>query len=387
MLTKLLVLQPLDLCNLNCSYCYLPGRRNTKRMPHHILAASLKLIFNRPFSEDPRRHEKLKILWHSGEPLLAGIPFFKTALKLIQQYNVHHIPVSMEFQTNATPITQAWCDFIKENHLNVSVSIDGPEFLHNRYRINWQGKGSFKLVMRGIHHLQKNNLPLRAICVLTKDSLDYPDEIYDFFTKTGFESVCFNVEEQEGIHTHSTMSLREQAPSSDIRSKYQSFMSIFYDRWARDDFQLHIREFSHIFGNLLFQKQMGATTGLISAESLAFNILTITKDGDISTFSPELSGGSKTNPKQFIIGNVLDITSLDELKMQPNFLSQLHDIKQGVEKCAKECDYFNLCGGGSASNKFFENSDFNTTETSVCILSKKILTDLIIHKLQENRLP
>jgi uncharacterized protein len=59
------------------------------------------------------------------------------------------------------------------------------------------------------------------------------------------------------------------------------------------------------------------------------------------------------------------------------------EIKKGVEKCADECLYFDLCGGGTPSNKFYENGSFATSETMECKLHKQVLLDTVFQKLSE----
>lgn len=383
MITELVVLQPINLCNLNCSYCYLPGRQNKKKMPDHILEKSMQVIFNSNFTKPSEKKKFLKILWHAGEPLLAGIDFYEQAIEYLAKYNINKVPVEMHIQTNATPITQTWCDYFIKRNIQVAVSLDGPEFLHNKYRKNWHGHGSHKLVMKGVECLKKNNLPLRAICVLTKDSLDHPIEMYEFFKMHGFESINFNVEEQEGIHELSTLNIANaDSLKINIIDKYTHFMSTFYDLWNNDGRPFHIREFDRLFKVLKWNKMFGTKIFLPSIETAGFGIITISKDGNISTFSPELANGTLDDPGKFNLNNIMNINSFDELIDNPNFQSQLSAIKKGVEMCSKECEYFSVCGGGSASNKFYENGRFDSTSTSTCTLSYKVLTDIIINKLK-----
>ena len=380
MIINLVVMQPIDLCNLNCSYCYLPGRKNPKLMSDGILEASYKAIFNSRMVNPIHDKETLKIVWHSGEPLLAGLPFYKRAKEIEARHNINKIPVAWDIQTNATRINQEWCDFIIENNITVGVSIDGPQFIHDQCRVNWNGKGSHTLAMRGVELLRKNNIPLYAICVLTKNSLDYPETMFNFFKEMGFDTVCFNVDEQEGHNRQSTLGISDGDAS--VVDQYRHFMSSIYDLWSQGNRKINIREFSRVISTLKFRKQFGFSPYLPSAESLAFHIVAITKDGHISTFSPELSGGTANNALQFMIGNVLNINSLDALVENVNFQSQLASVNQGLEKCKANCEYFSVCGGGSPSNKFYEHGTFNTTETSFCKLNQKVLYDVVFNKLQ-----
>jgi uncharacterized protein len=383
MLLNLIVIQPIDLCNLNCSYCYLPGRKDKRLMTETVLQASLRCIFNSSMIETKDKEDRITLLWHSGEPLTAGVKFYENALKSIKVHNKRNLNIDFEIQSNATLIDQEWCDFIKNNDISLAVSVDGPEFIHDKHRKNWSGKGSHKLVMKGLEHLDRNSIPLRAICVVTKDSLDYPHEIYNFFKNNKFEGICFNIDEQECINENTSFYMKNYEEKSVIIGKYKNFMQTIYDLWEKDKRTLRIREFDRILQLIKFRKDHGFSRYLPHQETIAFCIVTITKEGDITLFSPELSGGTKNNPKAFTIGNVLNINSLDDLFDSEAFLKQFNAIKKGVEKCAQECTYFEFCGGGSPSNKYYENESFETTETTHCLFTQKILFDLVADRLRE----
>jgi uncharacterized protein len=64
-------------------------------------------------------------------------------------------------------------------------------------------------VLRGIEHLREAEIPFYTISVLTRDALDYPDELFDFYSSNGVRSVAFNIEEIEGPHQSSSLQLSD----------------------------------------------------------------------------------------------------------------------------------------------------------------------------------
>jgi uncharacterized protein len=114
MITGLVVMQPLDMCNLNCSYCYLPGRKNPALMTAEVMEASFKAIFQSSFVNPINSFDKLTIVWHAGEPLIAGIDYYERALAMIDKHNINKIKVLPDLQSNGTLLNQEWCDFIKK---------------------------------------------------------------------------------------------------------------------------------------------------------------------------------------------------------------------------------------------------------------------------------
>src|SRR3954469_24820001 len=147
---ELLVLQPTPFCNINCSYCYLPDRQSTKQMT----AATLEQAFAGVFSSGLVR-EPFTLLWHAGEPLVVPVAFYEAADELLDRYNHSGVPVTQSFQTNATLLSEDWCDFLLRRQIHLGVSVDGPAFLHDRRRRTRQGKGTLDRVLQGIRLLHE----------------------------------------------------------------------------------------------------------------------------------------------------------------------------------------------------------------------------------------
>ena len=174
--TRLAVIQPSPLCNINCRYCYLPHRLSAKRMTIDILSRISEYLFALPSISN-----QLTIVWHAGEPLTLPIRFYEQAFQCLDQHNTRHIQITHSFQTNGTLINQGWCDFIKKHQVKVGISLDGPQHIHDRNRIDRSGKGTFEQTMRGVRLLQANHIDVSIIMVLTRYALDYPDAIWQFF--------------------------------------------------------------------------------------------------------------------------------------------------------------------------------------------------------------
>src|SRR3569833_493867 len=111
------VMQPTTLCNLDCSYCYLPFRALDKRMPPAVAEAVASSVNRWAVADD-----RFSVVWHGGEPMAAG----RRALAgLVAPFTggEHHI------LSIATLSDVAWCDFFLELRIRVSVCVDGPQSL------------------------------------------------------------------------------------------------------------------------------------------------------------------------------------------------------------------------------------------------------------------
>lgn len=81
--------------------------------------------------------------------------------------------MSMSFMTNGTNITNKYIEFIKSIYMTeIWVSLDGPQSIHDKVRIQKNKKGSFEKTIKGIHLLQQNGIFVNCSSVITPDSLD-----------------------------------------------------------------------------------------------------------------------------------------------------------------------------------------------------------------------
>src|ERR1043166_4668500 len=154
----LLILQPTPFCNIDCAYCYLTTRNSRRVMSRDILEKCFARLFEFPFLA-----ETVTLVWHSGEPLVVPLEFYRVATILAQNANERGVQLRQNIQTNTMLLTQDWCDFIKLNRVEVGISIDGPDFVHDRYRVRRSGRGTHTQVMRGINLLRRNDIQFSAI--------------------------------------------------------------------------------------------------------------------------------------------------------------------------------------------------------------------------------
>ena len=370
----LLVIQPTPFCNIDCSYCYLPTRQSKERMAPEVLDA----VFERVFTSGLVKH-RFTVVWHAGEPLVLPVAFYERALAIVDAHNAGCLPVDHSFQTNGTLITQAWCDFIKANPVRIGVSLDGPAFLHDAFRKTREGLGTHRRVMEGVRRLRENAIPFHVIAVLTRPSLDFPDEMYDFFVRHEVRDIGFNVEEIEGPHRSSSLQ------SDDIKDLYARFLSRFYDLAAADGWPLRVREFDSTLAAIFSAGDPGLNGDPPRGHEITpLAIISVDCHGRFSSFSPELLGLPSAHYGDFVLGRVTEDDFASVLEA-PKFRAIQADIDAGVERCRQECSYFALCGGGAPVNKYFENGTFVSTETLFCRLNRQALLEVVLDKVEQGR--
>jgi uncharacterized protein len=367
---ELLVLQPTPFCNINCSYCYLPNRQSTRRMSADTLDRIFRWVFDSGLAREP-----FTLLWHAGEPLVVPVSFYETAGELLARRNVAGLPILQSFQTNATLIDAGWCSFLRRPDVHLGVSVDGPDFLHDRYRRTRQGRGTLDCVLGGIHLLHDQGISFEVITVLTADSLDYPDELFDFYQSNGIGSIGFNVEEIEGPHTDSSLQ------RTGTTERFRRFLTRFLMLARAADPPLLVRELETSAAALLGARRYDP--GARTQENKPWAIVNVDCDGNFGTYSPELLGVPSPTHGGFTLGNVATDT-LDAAHASARFQRLESEIGRGVQMCQESCAYFPFCGGGPPANKYFENRTFASTETLFCRLHKKVCLDVTLELLEQD---
>ena len=366
----LVVVQSTSLCNLDCSYCYLPDRQKKRVFDLNLLPLLIQRILESPYAGP-----EFSLVWHAGEPLTLPTRWYDEATKILYQSLADHGALGLDFtqhvQTNATLINDSWCDCFRRNRIVAGISVDGPEDIHDAHRRFRNGRGSHALAMKGIEALHRNDVPFHCISVLTEDAMEQPERMYRFFRDNGIYDVGFNVEEQEGIHTSSSMQ------GAAMEAKYRDFLQTFWRLSEQDGYPVVLREFEQVIS--LIQGHQRMTQNELNRP---FSILSVDWQGNFSTFDPELLSVASDRYGTFNLGNLRDL-SLEESTKTEQFQRLFSDMSQGVHSCQEGCEYFGLCGGGNGSNKFWEHGSLAASETNACRFGTKIPVQVLLERFEE----
>jgi uncharacterized protein len=331
---------------------------------------TLNRIFQCLFSSSFLSGEVL-FLWHAGEPLTLPMSFYEQAFALQQSWNERGITITNALQTNATLITEKWCEFFKAHDVHVGVSLDGPQAMHDAHRVDRTGKGTFARSMRGVKLLESNHIAYTVISVITSTSVREPALFWRFFSELHPLSIGLNPEEVEGVNETSSLHSEQHA------LLYRDFVRQLLAFQEHDPGAPSLREFDKL--KLLLQTN---SLALQAQTNTPMAILNFDCEGNFSTFSPELL--SMTHPRygDFLFGNVFT-DSLVDMEAHPKFQQVNADIQRGVQRCKETCSYFAVCGGGSPSNKLYENGTFDSTQTLACRLQIQAATDAVLAHMEE----
>jgi uncharacterized protein len=237
------------LCNLNCDYCfylekqalYNPGEQY--RMSDKVLSIFIAdYITSQPTPV-------VEFVWQGGEPTLLGIDFFRRVVEL-QKLFVGTKTITNSLQTNGTLLTAEWCQFLKKHNFMVGISLDGPKEIHDRYRRDRKGNGSFDQVMRGLNLLQEHKVEYNVLACVARDTAKKPLDVYCFLKGEEAEFIQFTpvIERLSDVQGSSPV-LRLAGPAALDKNdnqgqvtpwsvnpeEYGDFLIAIYEEWVRHD--------------------------------------------------------------------------------------------------------------------------------------------------------
>ena len=172
-----------SLCNLNCTYCYYLSKQgllhqaDAPRMSEEILEMHIRQYI------EAQTGSEVVFSWHGGEPTLLGLDFFRTVVELQAQYKKPQQRIENDLQTNGTLLDAEWATFLKQHNFLVGLSCDGPQRLHDHYRVTRGGQPTHAKVMAAARLLHQKNVPFNALCVVNRENARYPLDVYRFLTR------------------------------------------------------------------------------------------------------------------------------------------------------------------------------------------------------------
>ena len=320
------IVKPVDgKCNLRCQYCYMWRYSNCARADEgcsKMNFATLKLLIDFFCSGQ----QDIEFIWHGGEPLLAGISFYRQVVEYQQKWLDRGKNIANFVQTNATLVNRNWARFFAENKFVAGVSLDGPAEYHNLVRCYKNGQGSFSDTMRGISILKAAGVFNGVSCCVSKVNHKYPNEILEFFIAHDIKSLKFlRVKGQDSHGNPYPHSISQQA--------YLEFLLSVLNRWIEiDDVDIEIRDLKSII-DLMLGGEFRECVYMGRCDIFA----TVYSDGSI------YSCDALPKTREFYFGRVNQ--PVKDIRKSANLLKLIRMINIHKKFCGA-CEYFKICKSG-----------------------------------------
>ncbi|MFT4113751.1 anaerobic sulfatase maturase [Silvibacterium sp.] len=233
------------ICNLDCTYCYYLEKEKLYaksgrgfRMPDDVLESYIRQYI----ASHPSSH--VSFAWQGGEPTLLGVEYFERIVALQQQY-ANGKTIENALQTNGTLLDDAWGEFLAKNRFLIGLSIDGPEHLHDAYRVDKGGKPSFARVMRGLDVLKKHGVEFNTLTVVNRKNSYHGREVYRFLKQIGSRYLQFIPVIEQVAHEPDHNGLRLLKPYARTQTQvsewsveslqFGRFLQEVFDDWVLQD--------------------------------------------------------------------------------------------------------------------------------------------------------
>jgi uncharacterized protein len=342
------------LCNLDCKYCFyleketLYPQKSDWRMPEPVLESYIRQYI------EAQDAEVISFAWQGGEPTLLGVDYFRKVVEIERKY-ANGKRIENAFQTNGILLDDRWGEFLAENKFLVGLSIDGPEELHDRYRVDKGGQPTFARVMRGLCYLKKHGVEFNTLTVVERHNSQYPLKVYRFLKEVGsgflqFIPIVERVAARPGadglvlISPASTQPAKVSAWSVEPR-QYGRFLCAIFDEWIRHDVG---RVYVQLF-DVALETWLGLKASLCVFRETCGSAMAIEHNGDL--YSCDHFVYPENN-----LGNIMErpLESLVRSAQQVKFGLAKRDT---LPRYCRECDVRFACNGECPKHRFIRTPD------------------------------
>ncbi|QBX79797.1 anaerobic sulfatase maturase [Citrobacter tructae] len=326
-------------CNLKCDYCFYLEKEAQFSHHAHMDELTLKNFIENYINAGGK---EVYFTWQGGEPTLAGLNLFRQAVTW-QQHFAGKKKIHNALQTNGILLNDEWCLFLKEHDFLVGISIDGPQALHDQYRLTRSGKGTFDKVMSAINLLKKHCIAFNTLTVVNNSNAHHPLEVYRFLKSIGSQHMQFIelLETSEpNINFNAPADTFHLIDFSVLPSDYGRFMSAIFTEWVKEDIgKVFVRQFESTISRVLGN---GHTSCIFQASCR--NNFVLESNGDIYECDHFVW-------PEFKVGNIANA----ELSLLES--SRLSAQKQVLANECRECVYKPLCNGGCPKHRITRGTE------------------------------
>ncbi len=320
-------------CNLECSYCYyletahLFSHQSRLQMSDDILE-----IYVRQYIATNPGPEVL-FVWHGGEPTLAGMDFYRRAIELQKRYLPEGWSCRNNIQTNGILLDDNWCSFLTDNHFDVGLSIDGTQWVHDTYRKDRFGHGTYESAAEAIRRLQAHGIQPDLLCTVTSVSAKEPISVYRALRSFDTGWIQF-------IPIVRCKPNGEMTPESVTGKEYGRFLCTIFNEWIHHDIsRLNVQLFAEM--SLVWA---GGTPSVCWMAPTCGRALIVEHDGGVYSCDHFVN-------QEHYIGNLKN-SQLSEIIGSPVQCGFGHNKQDLLPSQCLACSWLDVCNGGCPKDRF-----------------------------------
>jgi uncharacterized protein len=330
--TMSVIIRTTEKCNFGCKYCYVKPSSDDRLFPLHLFEKLVEGLAEEGYG-------RVLLYWHGGEPLLAGLDYYRTAVQIekgvVEKYD--NVTIENKIQTNGSLVTQEWVDFFGENEFGVGLSLDGEQTMNDRNRVYRNGQSTFSDVMRGLALMQEAGFKTNILSVLTRNHIDRLDSHYAFVKDLKLKTFKVNP------------CVVNKCENSELQVHPQEWgqaMMHLFDLWFFDENPPHNREFEFLIQSLFMGWHMFCTNN----KTCFKNFMSVVPSGEMFPCAKLIDDSGR-----FGLGNIA--SGISSVMHNHKKLSRNYD-GLGCDKCKWE----RLCYGGCTGYAYWAHGDINTRD-------------------------
>ncbi len=332
------------ICNLDCSYCYYLSKE--KLYPGRSFRMSDELLeeFIRQYIESQNVPE-IVFAWQGGEPLLMGLDFYRKAVEYQHRYAPQGVRIVNAFQTNGLLLDEEWCSFLHDHGFLIGLSLDGPEEMHDAFRVDRGGGPTWARVMKGLEYLQGHEVEFNILTCVHAANMHHPVEVYRFLRD---EVEAWFIQFIPIVERDNETGLQEGERITDrsvTGQAYGSFLIDVFDEWVRSDVG---SMFVQIF-DVALAAWHGMRPSLCIFEETCGTALVMEHNGDLYCCDHFVE-------PRHLLGNIRGESMMDLVRsdQQKEFGLAKRDT---LPRFCRDCDVRFVCNGGCPKNRVLRTSD------------------------------
>ena len=345
------------ICNLACRYCYYldKGPHGPEKAPPRMPDDLLEEYIAQHIAASP--DEVILFSWHGGEPTLAGIDFFRRVVALQKKSRPRGRTIANGLQTNGVLLDEEWGCFLAAEGFSVGLSLDGPENIHDRYRLTKDGKPTFKQAMRGYEILRRHGVPTDILCVVSGANAVHPAEVYGFFKQIGASYLTFLP-----LVERDPTSPSGASPDSVTPEAWGDFLCAVFDEWVEGDIgRVKVQIFEEAA-----RTAFGQEHSLCIFRPVCGDIPVIEHDGDFYSCDHFVDEAHR-------LGNIRQ-TPFVELLENPRQRAFGETKQKTLPRFCLTCEVLTMCNGECPKNRFMPAPDGEAGFNYLCAGYKRFFT-------------